>query len=879
MKRITQGLILLALVLTLIFGGMGHAQVRNPKEPTPGSLRLKWFAKQMEMTENSFFKNYMWRFVGPQWMSGRVSAVAVPKGQPYTFYVGTASGGLWKTINEGTSWIPLLDDELAYSIGEIAIAPSDPEILYVGTGEDLPARSVYSGTGIYQSIDGGQTFVHVGLEDSQHIGRIIVHPENPDVVYAAVEGPVFSYSPHRGLYKTTNGGQTWGKILYINEKTGFIDIAMDPTNPDVLYAASWERYREAWNMWYSGPETGLYKSMDGGSNWKKLTEGFPAKGLEGRIGISVSPVSPNIVYVLLDNHDIYQKAKKGEMDFYGFPMRDKIFGAEVYRSDDYGESWKKLNRDHLPFMNYTHGYCFGEVRAHPTEKDTVWILGVCIMKSTDGGQTFDMFVPPIPWNDVHVDHHAMWIDPENADHLILGTDGGINITYDGGQNWRHIRNLPIVQFFHINIDMAQPFNITGTAQDHGCFMGPVTSYPDYPGTYYPSEWKAIPGGEASYTAVDPSDLDTLYAEGMFGSLFRSNLKSGETKRIKPEVREGEEPLRTTWLTPFILSSHNPKILYWGSQYLHRSDDRGDSWQTISPDLTDNDPQRRGNVPFGAITTISESSITPGLVWVGTDDGNIHLTKNGGKNWIRVNGLEDKWASRVEASHFDEGTAFVSLNGYREDDCQVYLYRVMDFGKTVEDIGAGVPGGPINVIREDLENQNVLYLGTDTGVFISLNKGKTWDSLTAGLPVVPVHELVVHPRDKMLVAGTYGRSIYVLDISPIQQFTDEVKQKDLHLFPIKPFSRPGGMSIFYFPAQVDITYYTKEKSDVQIEALDKDGKTVWQNTVLAERGFNKVVWNLKTRDETSGRPRLPKVGRYTIQIKAGTLTSETELELK
>jgi photosystem II stability/assembly factor-like uncharacterized protein len=501
------------------------------------------------------------------------------------------------------------------------------------------------------------------------------------------------------------------------------------------------------------------------------------------------------------------------------------------------------------------------------------------MKSIDGGKTFEMFVPPIPWNDVHVDHHAMWIDPVNPDHIILGTDGGINITYDGGQNWRHIRNLPIVQFFHINVDMAQPFNITGTAQDHGGFRGPVASFPDAPETYYPPEWKAIPGGEASYTAIDPTDLDTLYAEGMFGSIFRSNLKTGETKRIKPRVKEGEDRLRSTWLTPFVLSPHNPKVIYWGSQHLHRSDDRGDTWQTISSDLTDNDPQRRGDVPFGALTTISESPVTPGLVWVGTDDGNVHLTKDSGANWIRVNGLADKWASRVEASHFDEGTAFVSLNGYREDDCQVYLYKVTDFGQTVEDIGAGVPGGPINVIREDPENGNVLYLGTDTGLFISLDKGKTWDSLMAGLPVVPVHELVVHPRDKMLVAGTYGRSIYVLDVSPIQQFKGDMKQKDLHLFPINPVTRARGMRMFYFPAQVDIVFYSQNEGDVQIEVLDGSGKCIWSRGVVADAGFNKFLWNLKTRDETSGRPRLPKTGKYTVKIKSTESTSQIDLELR
>jgi len=855
-------------VFMVFWCGMCLAQIKEAGEPTDGKLRLQWFDRHVEMVENSLFKNYSWRFIGPQWMSGRIVDIDVPRSEPFTVYVATASGGLWRTDNEGTTWESLFDGQSATSIADIAIAPSNPDIIWVGTGENNSSRSTYSGTGVFKSVDGGKTFTHMGLEDSHHIGRIVIHPSNPDIVYIASIGSLYSYNRERGVYKTVDGGRTWEEVLFVNKQTGFIDLAMDPSNPNTLYAAAWDRLRRGWEMWEYGPGSGIYKSTDGGKNWKKLTNGFPTTGKEGRIGLAVSPANPNVVYASIDNHDVHRKAQPGELDPYGFPTQDIIKAFEVFRSDDKGETWRKANVDHLPAVYRTFGYYFGQIRVNPQNENDVWALGVPMMKSSDGGRTWN----EVPSKGVHSDYQSMWVDPDNPDRLIIGNDGGLNISYDGGENWKDIKNLPVVQFYFVNVDMAKPFNIYGTAQDHGCFMGPVTHDPENDNMF---DWKSIPGGEASYLAVDPTKPEVLFHEGYYGDLERSNLLTGESKNIKPQVEEGEPALRCTWLTPFIISPHNPFTIYWGSQYVHRSVNRGDSWQVISPDLTDNDEKRRGDVPFGTITTISESPVIPGIIWAGTDDGNVHLTRDGGTTWTKIKDIEDKWVSRVEASHFWKCTAYISLNGYRDDDFNVYLYRVSLFGKKVEKLGDGIPGGPINVIKEDPVNSNVLYVGTDTGVYVSMDRGATWEALMADMPVTFVHDVVVHPRDNILVAGTHGRGIYVMDVAPLQQYTDEVKEESLHVFDCRPVKRPRG---YRGGAQAEVPFVLKSAGRVTVEITGEDGKTVARREMSGERGFNKFMWDLRIDGSGERRP-FASIGSYKVRVSTGYNFGETVLVVK
>ncbi|MCP2519416.1 T9SS type A sorting domain-containing protein [Candidatus Aminicenantes bacterium AC-335-B20] len=867
--------LLFILILIMVFSSgqnflaKGQQQEKSTIKSTPPSLRLKWWKDHLALKEKSIFKNLKWRFVGPVWMSGRITDIEVPKGKPYTIYVATASGGVWKTENEGTTWEPIFENESSATIGDIAISQSNPNIIWVGTGENNSSRSNYSGTGVFKSTDGGKTWKNMGLNDSHHIGRIIIHPENPDIVYVAVLGHLYTYNEERGIYKTTDGGKTWEKILYISEKTGFIDLVMDPSNPDILYAAAWQRLRKAWNMWEYGPESGIYKTEDGGKTWKKLTKGLPTEGEMGRIGLAVAPSNPKIIYALIDNHASKRKVKPGELDPYGLPLKKVIKGAELYRSDNGGRTWKKINKQDLEDLYYTYGYYFGEVRVDPKNENVVYLLGVPLLKSTDGGKTFQR----LSYKDFHGDHQAMWIDPENPNHIIDGNDGGINISYDGGKTWKDFKNLPVVQFYFVNVDMAKPFNIYGSAQDNGCFRGPVTHNPETD-PYW--EWERIPGGEASYIQIDPINPDIIYTEGYYGRLMRVNLRDNTTVNIRPKVKKGEPRLRCNWLTPFIISPHNPFIIYFGAQYLYRSLNRGDSWQKISPDLTTNPEQ--GDVPYGTITTISESPLKPGLIYVGTDDGNVWVTKNGGAKWEKITeGLPPKkWVSRIIASAFDETTVYVTLNGYRDDDFDKYIYKSIDYGKTWIDIGNNLPCGPINVIKEDPKNKKILYVGTDLGVYVSIDEGKNWHTLGSNMPTAYVHDLVVHPRDNILVAGTHGRSIWVMDVSPIQEYNEKIQAKDIHIFKIKPVKIPKE---WWRPREkVVITYVLKESQPVKISILDSKGKIIKKLKGTGDKGFNQVEWDLTTESKKR-EERFAKPGIYIVRIETKKAKAEEKIEIK
>lgn len=885
--------------------------------------RLKAWEQHELMKKTSIFKNLKWRSAGPEFMGGRITDIEVPPGNHFIFYVAVASGNVWKTENNGTTWIPIFESESSFTIGDIAVSSSNPEIIWVGTGESNSSRSSYAGTGVFKSEDGGKTWKNVGLNDSHHIGRIIIHPENPNIVYVAVIGHLYTENQERGLYKTVDGGKTWKKVLYINPKTGVIDVAMDPSNPEIIYAASWERIRKAWNFVGSGSGSGIWKSVDGGENWVRLTNGFLVGEHVGRIGIAVSPSNPNVVYAIVDNQaqrpvekkegeltieelkkmkdddfiktdpkvvdrflrrysvpreytgeSVIRMVKKGElrvaqlvqylMDANRALFEANVIGAEVYRSDDKGETWRKMNEKYIDNFYYSYGYYFGNIRVSPDNENKIYILGVPLLTSDDGGKTFKN----IGGRGVHVDHHALWIDPKNPDRLIIGNDGGINISYDRGKNWQKINNLPIGQFYTVTVDMEKPYNIYGGLQDNGVVYGPSNHIPEHG---VPDPWKSLFGGDGAYVQVDPLDSNIVYVESQFGNIARINKKDRSVKRIKPTGKLNEPPLRYNWQTPYLISSYNPFTLYYGANKLFKSLNRGDSWICISPDLTTN-PQPQGNVPYGTITTISESPLKPGLIYVGTDDGNLWVTQNDGASWTKIgHGLPKKWISRVVASQYEEGTVFVSFTGYRDDDFEKYLYMSEDYGKTWKSIAGNLPSAPINVIREDPKSKEILYVGAEPGVYVSIDRGKKWFSLCNNLPTTPVHDIIVHPRDNELVIGTHGRSVYILKVDTIQKFVNEkIYEKDLHLFEVEPASI--FLSRGFQKVEAPIYFYLKSPKTVGIEIFDKNGRSIKKKDFMGEEGINFFELSLTSEDS----PLEP--GDYKVVISVEGNKAEGKIKL-
>lgn len=778
--------IVLLSVLLLSLALLPYAQqAKKPMvlQSTSPELRLKGFMECQAMVQASKFKDLKWQYLGPTNISGRVTDVAVvaPKGKNYTIYVAAASGGVWKTENEGTTWVPVFEHEVSAAVGDIALAPSNPQILWVGTGEHNIFRSSQAGCGIYKTTDGGKTWAHLGLADTNTIARIVVHPKNPDVVYVAASGHEWTSNQERGVFKTTDGGKRWDKVLFVNDQTGAIDLVMDPKDSDTLYAATWQRTRKKWNDPRTFPDytgSGIYKTTDGGKTWNPINAGLPEAKHRGRIGLDICLTKPNVLYALVDNYEISRQPTPGESaNSYYVPSTGFIKGATVYRSDDAGASWKQvsgLTPEQKKFMEShsgTYGWVFGQIRVDPNDENTVYIMGVPFSVSTDGGKTFNHCDSP------GGDNHALWIDPDNSNYLIKGFDQGVAVSYDKGKNWRFWQDgMPVCQFFNINYDMATPFKVYGSMQDHGSFRAPV-DLSQGRDKIPAQKFENAPGGEGSNHAIDPTNPNIVYSAGFYGTIMRSEYdKPGEypgypsTKALLPPQYENEPPLRGQWLAPFILSPHNPNIVYHGMQFVFRSLDRGDTWEKISPDLTTNDPATRGDIRYQTLFTISESPLRYGLLYAGTDDGRLWLTKDGGKAWQEITaGLAPgKWMSRAVASAYKLGTVYLTQNGKRDDDFTPYVWKSADYGKTWVSIAKGIPVGPVNVIREDPVDENILYVGTDMGVYVTTDGGKTWMALGANLPTCYVHDLIIHPRDNIIVIATHGRGMWALDANPINE---------------------------------------------------------------------------------------------------------------
>lgn len=885
--------LLVVLYLIPIFS-LGQKKVTTPI-PTSAGQRIASYEKRTASEVNSIVSNIAFRNVGPTVMSGRVVDIAVNPIDPTKFFVAYASGGVWYTSNNGTTFSSIFDNQLLIDIGALAVNwknQEQPEI-WIGTGECNSSRSSYAGTGIYHSTDGGKTWNNKGLTETHHIGKIIISATDNKTVFVAAIGHLYTSNKERGIFKSSDGGETWKQTLFIDENTGAIDLFVDPTNATTLYAIGWHRERKAWNFVESGQTSGIYKSTNNGENWNLITDlksGFPNGEGVGRIGLAIFPGNTNIIYAIVDNQSIVkdtttQKKELSSNDFrtmdrdqflaiennklktfltqHNFPEKysvevvrelvdakkiepialadfisdansdlfnKPIIGAEIYRSDDAGLSWKKININPIKDLFYTYGYYFGKIWVSPFDENEVYIAGVELLKSTNGGKVFQST------NGVnqHGDHHALWIDPVRKGHLINGNDGGINISWDNGTSWFKANTPAVGQFYAVNVDQAIPYNVYGGLQDNGVWFGPSNYTPSlawYDDGEYP--YKRILGGDGMQVQIDTRDNNTIYTGYQFGNYFRIDKSKHTEKEIRPTMELGDKPLRFNWQAPIWLSIHNQDILYFGAQRLYRSLDQGNKFTAISTDLTQGG--RIGDVPYGTISAICESPIKFGLLYTGSDDGLIHVTKDGGVTWKKIAAQlpQNLRVNRIIASAFVEGRVYAVLSGFQWDNFSPYLYSSENYGETWVQIGLDLPMEPLNVIREDPENPNLLFVGTDQGLYTTVNRGQSFMRMTNNLPPVAVHDLVIQKIAHDLVVGTHGRSIYIAPIEALEKLSDSIQKKELYLYKIENVKlQPNYVSIdgIYkevLEPQINITWFSKSAGPtlIRITSVDKKNEFV------------------------------------------------------
>ncbi len=865
-------------------------------------LLLAMPADSQRWVRESEPKGFEFRNLGAFRINAWVGEFAIPVNpgemHKYTWYAAARAGGVWKTVNNGTTFECISDELGTNAIGDVELAPSDHDILWIGTGEDFNARSSYYGNGIWKSTDAGETWEHMGLEDSHHIAEIIIHPDNPDIVWVAVMGHLYSDNEQRGLFKTTDGGRTWEKKLYIDESTGIIDIAINSQDPDILYASAYDMERKPWTFEPGGERSRLYKSEDGGENWDMITGGGLPDGPLGRIGIDVQYGNPDVVVAVVQNLN----PKPGEdpdewKNSYPWPDQsmDNLIGGECYRSFDGGETWERLNDPAEVDVSGKAGYSFNKICVDPQDPDKIYIIGASMYVTLDGGDNWlGRGDPDSRFTSNFGDNRSLWIDPHDGRHMFLGSDGGCYQTWDGGRTTNHYYQIPLGEVYMVEVDNDEPYNIYFGLQDHESWKAPSNNWSGRIGV----EDYVITGySDGMYTRVDPEDNRWLYHTSQFGMHHRENQAMGERERIEPVAPEGEDPYRFTWNTPIMLSPHNSSILYAGAQKLLRSFDRGETWEEISPDLTTNDMEKiagKGHVMYCTITSMDESTLKPGLIWVGTDDGKVHITRNHGADWeeltrnVKKAGLKkERWVARIIASKYDEATAYLAYNGYRNDDFRPYLYKTSDYGRTWEDISSNLPDYPINVVYEDAKNPDLLFVGNDNGVFYTLDGAETWKQMKANIPPVVVRDLLVHPRENDLVVGTYGRAVWIGDISPLQQFTDEVQDKDFHLFDIEPkpqmnYSQQArwgnygmmGSNHLKTPNEengLELWYYFKNDGwgKAKLTVTDMDGEEVYTRDIDAEKGMKRVYWNTYSTE--------PGIYNVSLTYDGRTITKKGEVK--
>ncbi len=809
------------------------------------------------------------RSIGPGVMSGRVSQVDVDHKNKWVVYVATASGGVWKSVNNGVTWTPIFDNEGSGSIGCLSISKADNNIIWVGTGEASNRNSVGWGDGIYKSIDAGATWTNMGLKETEQIAHIVTHHKDPNKVWVAVIGPLWSASEHRGVYMTEDGGKTWKKTLYIDENTGASALVVDPNNNNILYAGMYERRRYPWTFRSGGPNGGIYKSTDGGKTWKKLTQGLP-KGQTGKIGLTIYLKNPKIVYAIIE-------AERGST-----PETNQ---NGVYRTDNGGDSWTKKG------THSTRPFYYHKIHVDPSDDTRIYSLSTNLMLSTDSGQTWRSMP-----TRVHPDWHAMWINPNDSNHIWAGNDGGMFVSYDKGNTWKHMSNIIGAQFYAIGFDMAVPYHIYGGLQDNGSWGGPSLSRNRRGiGNY---EWYSIGGGDGFHVQVDYLDNETIYSESQGGAISRRNKRTGEVTGIRPRPPQGET-YRFNWSSPIVMSPHNPRIIWFGGNKLFKSIDRGSNWRVASPDLTTNDPEKLK--PMGGLTpentgaerhctiiTISESPIKAGVVWVGTDDGLVHITQDDGNTWTNVTeNIKDvpqnTWCSRVHASNFKLERAYATFDGHRTGDMKPYVFMTDDFGKTWTNITANLPAnGSCYVIKEDLVNEDLLFVGTEFGLFVSFNKGQHWTRWKTNLATVAVHDIAIHPREKEIILGTHGRGIFIAPIEGLQTLNIENRMKPFVLAnpinAVKWVNFPGGGygdgAWGYYgenpPIGARIQYYLRDDaSNVKVEILNIEGNVIYEfQNPPSKKGLHVLYWNYMTRGQGGRAGASAQPGNYAIRLSIG-----------
>lgn len=869
---------------------------------------------------------FRWRNIGPANMTGRISDI---EGVPFpsrTFYVASAAGGIWKTTNAGTTFKSLFHSEKVISIGDIAIAPSDSMRIYVGTGEESTRNSISPAGGFYRSDDGGESWQLMGLERTQSIGRIVVHPTNPDIIYVAASGAVWNTNPERGLYKSTDGGRTWTLSKFISDRAGFVDVAMDPRDPNHLIATAWERIRGPYFLQSGGPGSGIWRTRDGGATWTQVRGGGLPESMLGRMGLAWSRSHPNVIYALIEADTMPNPRPTA-----GAAQQTRPSG--LYRSEDAGQTWTRMQPQNVrPFY-------YSQVRVHPTDPNKVWWSSTPVMYSEDGGRTARTATVGL-----HVDHHAQWINPTDPEFHVVGNDGGIGVSFDGGRSYNFVNTFVVAQFYNISYGMDRPYTVCGGLQDNGSWCGPSRRQS---GSITNSHWYNIGGGDGFVTQQDPTDPDLMYGESQGGNMYRVNVVTGERANFgRPQWRpaynawmdsialvqgDGSRPLtaadrrritefqrratqdsldlqlRWNWNTPFFLSHHNPAIVYAGSNRVVKSLHKGDDMFPISPDLTTNDtmairistsatggitPDNTGAERYSTIVSLAESPVRAGLLYAGTDDGNVWITRNDGGSWENLTGRfpgvpARTYVSRIEPSWHDSATVYVTFDNHRRGDYTPYVYVSNDFGRSFRSIVANLPQGGIDyahVIREDPTNPNLLFLGTDVGLYVSLNRGGSWQRFMTDFPTVPVHDLKIHPRDRELIAGTHGRGIWIVDIAPLQQMTDAIVASAFHLFQPKlayQFGQrrddaPGsgdnrGHQMFRSltaPYGAEITYRVgpgTSPGPVRITVADAEGELRTLNGPSTP-GLHRVYWNYQGR--TPPRPALsPGQRRDSLQLVA------------
>ncbi|MDH4044900.1 MAG: glycosyl hydrolase [Gemmatimonadota bacterium] len=877
-----------------------------------------------------------WREIGPTIMGGRIADLAVVESNPAVFYVGVATGGVWKTTNHGTTFESLFDDQPTGSIGDVTLAPSNPNIVWVGSGEPQNRQSSPWGNGVYKSTDAGRTWQHMGLEDTHHVARIQIHPGNPDIVYVAAVGRLWGANAERGVFRTTDGGKTWAKVLYVDEHTGAIDLVMDPGDPNTLFAAMYQRQRTGWGFNGGGPGSGIHRTTDGGATWIELTVGLP-EGDKGRIGLDIYRGDGNLVYAVVEA-DARAPGRGG----FGQQGGDEARQNGVYRSWDRGDTWEQVSETNNRPMYYS------QIRVDPNDPNRIYLGGANLYRSSDGGKTFTADAA----RGVHSDHHALWIDPHNSSHLILGGGGGVSVSWDRSDSWRQLENLPLAQFYNIGVDMREPYFVCGGLQDNGSWCGPSNTWSSQ--GIRTRDWYNVGGGDGFHTLMDPNDPSIVFAESQTGNLLRFSLTTMERQAIRPSPNPTEEEpspsYRFNWNAPLVVSTHDPATLYYGGHVVLKSTDRGFTWTEVSPDLTKGIDRGelsimgvKGTEPmmspndgistYGNITTIAESPMNAGLLYVGTDDGNVQMTRDGGATWTdltaRFRGVPERtYVTRVVASGFNEGTVYVTFDGHRNDDFAAYAFVSDDFGRSFRAITTGLPDGwSVNVIYEHPRSRDLLFLGNEVGAYVSIDRGQHWTRLKNNLPTVPVDDIKVHPRDNDLILGTHGRGVWIMDdITPLQELTATVLAADAHPFSVRsavsynPY-RPQGWTPGTWEAPnpdvgAYIRYYLKTDlaapatvaaggsngsptmngaGTVKLTILDAGGNVVRELEGSGEAGIHHVVWDLRHAppyevpeedDEEGGggfggTPRGPKVlpGTYTVRMEAAGRTASTTVDVR